>query len=52
MRDDCLQVGAIVNCHIRKTPKPRRPATVCEWTAESAIPSTVRVSRGSTMPSS
>ena len=38
--------------HIRKTPKPRRPATEPECTADSASPSTVRVSRGSMMPSS
>ena len=38
--------------HIRKTPKPRRPATTLEWTADRARPSTVRVSRGSTIPSS
>ena len=38
--------------HIRNTPKPRRPRTSLECSAESARPSTVRVSRGSMMPSS
>src|SRR5207342_2813572 len=38
--------------HIRKTPYDDVPATTAEWQAERAMPSTVRVSRGSTMPSS
>ena len=38
--------------HIRKTPKPRRPATGPECTADSVTPSTERVSRGSMTPSS
>ena len=38
--------------HIRKTPKPRRPRTSFECTAVSARPRTVRVSRGSMIPSS
>ena len=38
--------------HIRKTPKPRRPATGPECAADRAMPSTVRVSRGSMTPSS
>src|SRR5271165_340792 len=38
--------------HIRKTPKPRRPATGPLCTADRARPRTVRVSRGSMMPSS
>src|ERR1700736_229589 len=38
--------------YIRKTPKPLRPSTVLEWMAERAMPRTVRVSLGSTMPSS
>jgi hypothetical protein len=41
-----------VGPHIRKTPKPRRPATGPECTADSAMPSTERVSRGSMTPSS
>ena len=38
--------------HIRKTPKPRRPATGPLCTADRDRPRTVRVSRGSMMPSS
>ena len=38
--------------HIRNTPKPRRPCTTFEWHADSAIPSTERVWRGSMTPSS
>ena len=38
--------------HIRKTPKRSVPATSPEWIADSASPSTVRVSRGSITPSS
>ena len=41
-----------VPAYIRKTPKPRRPSTVAECAADSAMPSTVRVSRGSITPSS
>ena len=38
--------------YMRKTPNPRRPSTGAECTAERAMPSTVRVSRGSMIPSS
>ena len=38
--------------HIRKTPKPRRPATGPLCTADRDMPRTVLVSRGSMMPSS
>ena len=38
--------------YIRKTPKPRRPCTGLLWATDSDMPSTVRVSRGSMMPSS
>ena len=38
--------------YIRKTPKPSAPLTSSLCTALSAMPSTVRVSRGSMMPSS
>ena len=38
--------------YIRKTPKPRRPWTGPECAADSAMPSTGRVSRGSMTPSS
>ncbi len=38
--------------HIRNTPKELVPFTGPEWTADKAIPSTVRVWRGSTSPSS
>ena len=40
------------NFHIRKTPKELVPSTGPECTADRAMPSTVRVSRGSTNPSS
>ena len=42
----------VIAPHIRKTPKPPAPSTGPLWTADSAIPSTVRVSRGSITPSS
>jgi hypothetical protein len=38
--------------YIRKTPKVSVPFTGAEWAADRAMPSTVRVSRGSMMPSS
>ena len=38
--------------HIRNTPNPRRPATGLECTADRVRPRTLRVSRGSMMPSS
>ena len=38
--------------HIRKSRTPLVPATALLWHADSAMPSTVRVSRGSMMPSS
>src|SRR6185436_1024987 len=40
------------HAYIRKTPKRSVPRTSAEWTAERARPRTVRVSRGSTIPSS
>ena len=42
----------VTGAYIRKTPKPRRPSTVPECAADSAMPSTDRVSRGSMTPSS
>ena len=44
--------GALAHLYIRKTPKRREPATSLPWQAESAMPSAVRVSRGSIMASS
>ena len=49
---DGLVVGVVTGAYIRKTPKPRRPSTGPEWAADSATPSTDRVSRGSMTPSS
>ena len=45
-------VGVVTGAYIRKTPKPRRPSTGPECAADSAMPSTDRVSRGSMTPSS
>ena len=42
----------VTGAYIRKTPKPRRPSTGPECAADSAMPSTDRVSRGSMTPSS
>ena len=45
-------LGMLIGAYIRKTPKPRRPSTGPECAADSAMPSTDRVSRGSITPSS
>ena len=51
-RPGCRRVARSAT-YIRKTPKrPRALDLVAQWTAESAMPSTVRVSRGSIIPSS
>ena len=44
--------GGMIEAYIRNTPYPVVPSITLLCTAESVIPSTVRVSRGSMMPSS
>ena len=51
------RVGSLCVAHrspsyIRNTPKPSAPRTGPEWMADRAMPNTVRVSRGSMIPSS
>ena len=42
----------LVHHYMRNTPNCCVPRTSAEWQADNAMPSTVRVSRGSMMPSS